>query len=184
MNAPATPSPLDGLIARLSALHPKRIDLSLDRMQLLLQRLDHPDRNLPPVNHIAGTQRNGSTLDGLAVIVLMVFAAALMDGIVARAVADPWKLAGFIAGIVFALVLALLTKINLDLAAPWTHTHTLAAEVSDVDGISISSDVRIAGRIVGQITDVQAKGSYSMVTFPVRKSMYEHSPPHSTTTLC
>ena len=43
-------------------------------------------------------QRNGSTLDGLAVIVLMVFATPLMDGIVARAVADPWKLAGFIGG--------------------------------------------------------------------------------------
>ena len=43
-------------------------------------------------------ERNGSTLDGLAVIVLMVFATPLMDGIVARAVADPWKLAGFIGG--------------------------------------------------------------------------------------
>jgi BASS family bile acid:Na+ symporter len=43
-------------------------------------------------------QRNGSTLDGLAVIVLMVFATPLMDGIVARAVADPSKLAGFIGG--------------------------------------------------------------------------------------
>jgi BASS family bile acid:Na+ symporter len=43
-------------------------------------------------------QRNGSTFDGLAVIVLMVFATPLMDGIVARAVADPWKLAGFIGG--------------------------------------------------------------------------------------
>ena len=39
-----------------------------------------------------------STLDGLAVIVLMIFAIPLMDGIVARAAADPWKLAGFIAG--------------------------------------------------------------------------------------
>jgi predicted Na+-dependent transporter len=38
------------------------------------------------------------TLDGLSVIVLMVFAIPLMDGIVARAEADPWKLAGFIAG--------------------------------------------------------------------------------------
>lgn len=38
------------------------------------------------------------TLDGLAVIVLMIFAIPLMDGIVARAEADPWKLAGFVAG--------------------------------------------------------------------------------------
>ena len=39
-----------------------------------------------------------STLDGLAVIVLMIFAIPLMDGIVARAMAEPWRLAGFIAG--------------------------------------------------------------------------------------
>src|SRR6202163_3433756 len=76
-------------------------------------------------------------------------------------------IAGFIAGVVVALVLALLTKINLDLAGPWTHTHTLTAQVSDVDGMSISSDVRIAGRNVGQVTDVQSKGSYSIVTFHV-----------------
>jgi virulence factor Mce-like protein len=76
-------------------------------------------------------------------------------------------IAGFIAGVVVALVLALLTKINLDLAGPWTHTHTLTAQVSDVDGMSISSDVRIAGRNVGQVTDVQSKGNYSIVTFHV-----------------
>jgi virulence factor Mce-like protein len=76
-------------------------------------------------------------------------------------------IAGFIAGVVVALVLALLTKINLDLAGPWTHTHTLTAQVSDVDGMSISSDVRIAGRNVGQVTDVQSKGTYSIVTFHV-----------------
>jgi virulence factor Mce-like protein len=75
--------------------------------------------------------------------------------------------AGFIAGVAMALVLGLLTKINLDLAAPWTSTHTLTAQVSDVDGISVSSDVRIAGRNVGQITAVTAKGTYSVVTFHV-----------------
>jgi dihydrofolate synthase/folylpolyglutamate synthase len=66
--AAATPSPLDGLIARLSALHPKRIDLSLDRMQLLLERLDHPERKLPPVIHVAGTNGKGSTVAYLRAI--------------------------------------------------------------------------------------------------------------------
>jgi BASS family bile acid:Na+ symporter len=44
------------------------------------------------------TRHASPALDGLSVIVLMVFAIPLMDGIVARAEADPWKLAGFIAG--------------------------------------------------------------------------------------
>ena len=64
MNAPAARSPgaLDELIARLSALHPNRIDLSLDRMHRLLERLDHPERKLPPVIHVAGTNGKGSTV--------------------------------------------------------------------------------------------------------------------------
>lgn len=76
-------------------------------------------------------------------------------------------IAGFIAGLVMVLVLGLLAKINLDFAAPWTATHTMSAQVSDVDGISVGSDVRIAGRAVGQITAVTAQGSYSTVTFHV-----------------
>jgi len=58
----ANPEPLGELIARLSALHPQQIDLSLDRMQRLLQRLDHPERVLPPVIHVAGTNGKGSTI--------------------------------------------------------------------------------------------------------------------------
>ena len=76
-------------------------------------------------------------------------------------------IAGFIAGAVMALMLGLLVNINLNLAAPWTTTHTLSAQVTDVDGISASSDVRIAGRVVGQITAVNAQGDYSIVTFHV-----------------
>jgi dihydrofolate synthase/folylpolyglutamate synthase len=59
---------LDELIARLSALHPKRIDLSLDRMHGLLARLDHPERKLPPVIHVAGTNGKGSTVAYLRAI--------------------------------------------------------------------------------------------------------------------
>ncbi len=70
MNAPAAqPSPpLGELIARLSALHAKRIDLSLERMQGLLERLDHPERRLPPVIHVAGTNGKGSTIAYLRAI--------------------------------------------------------------------------------------------------------------------
>ena len=70
MNAPAAKpaSPLGELIARLSTLHPRRIDLSLDRMQRLLQRLDHPERKLPPVVHVAGTNGKGSTIAYLRAI--------------------------------------------------------------------------------------------------------------------
>jgi dihydrofolate synthase/folylpolyglutamate synthase len=63
VNLPAANTPsLDGLIARLSALHPRQIDLSLDRMHRLLARLDHPEALLPPVIHVAGTNGKGSTI--------------------------------------------------------------------------------------------------------------------------
>ena len=51
----------DKVLARLYDLHPKKIDLSLDRMHQLLEKLDHPERKLPPVIHIAGTNGKGST---------------------------------------------------------------------------------------------------------------------------
>ena len=47
----------------------------------------------------------GTTLDGLSVAVLMVFAIPLMDGVVARAVAEPLKLAGFVAGAFAGMIL-------------------------------------------------------------------------------
>jgi dihydrofolate synthase/folylpolyglutamate synthase len=53
---------LDAVIGRLSALHQKRIDLGLERMHRLLERLGHPERKVPPVIHIAGTNGKGSTL--------------------------------------------------------------------------------------------------------------------------
>ncbi len=52
----------DALLARLLSLHPKLIDLSLERMWRLLAALDHPERTLPPVVHVAGTNGKGSTL--------------------------------------------------------------------------------------------------------------------------
>ncbi|MDX1540302.1 MAG: folylpolyglutamate synthase/dihydrofolate synthase family protein [Geminicoccaceae bacterium] len=52
----------DLILARLRRLHPKAIDLSLDRMWRILAALDHPERLLAPVVHIAGTNGKGSTL--------------------------------------------------------------------------------------------------------------------------
>ena len=42
-------------------LHPKVIDLTLDRVHRLLAALGNPERSLPPVVHIAGTNGKGST---------------------------------------------------------------------------------------------------------------------------
>jgi len=60
--------PFGELIARLSALHPRRIDLDLARTLRLLDRLDHPERKLPPVIHVAGTNGKGSTIAYLRAI--------------------------------------------------------------------------------------------------------------------
>jgi len=70
VNAPAAKGedPLGDVIARLSALHPKRIDLGLDRMHRVLARLDHPELRLPPVIHVAGTNGKGSTIAYLRAI--------------------------------------------------------------------------------------------------------------------
>jgi dihydrofolate synthase/folylpolyglutamate synthase len=69
VNAPAAKrTPLGEVIARLSALHPKRVDLDLERMHRLLARLGHPERKLPPVIHVAGTNGKGSTIAYLRAI--------------------------------------------------------------------------------------------------------------------
>ncbi|MDP2087027.1 MAG: folylpolyglutamate synthase/dihydrofolate synthase family protein [Gemmobacter sp.] len=51
----------DVILERMMALHPKVIDLTLDRVWRLLDRLGHPERALPPVIHVAGTNGKGST---------------------------------------------------------------------------------------------------------------------------
>jgi dihydrofolate synthase/folylpolyglutamate synthase len=55
------PSRSEAIIDRLHALHPKLIDLSLGRMQRCLDALGNPERRLPPVIHVAGTNGKGST---------------------------------------------------------------------------------------------------------------------------
>ncbi|WP_374299772.1 folylpolyglutamate synthase/dihydrofolate synthase family protein [Paracoccus sp. (in: a-proteobacteria)] len=51
----------DVILDRLMSLHPKVIDLSLDRMHRLLSALGNPERRIPPVIHVAGTNGKGST---------------------------------------------------------------------------------------------------------------------------
>ncbi|NOD64513.1 MULTISPECIES: folylpolyglutamate synthase/dihydrofolate synthase family protein [unclassified Ruegeria] len=51
----------DAILDRMMALHPKIIDLTLDRVWRLLAALDNPQLKLPPVIHIAGTNGKGST---------------------------------------------------------------------------------------------------------------------------
>ncbi len=50
------------VLQRLVDLHPKKIDLSLGRVEELLTRLDRPQEKLPPVVHVAGTNGKGSTI--------------------------------------------------------------------------------------------------------------------------
>ncbi len=58
MTAPTS----DAILERMMALHPKIIDLTLDRVWRLLDALGNPQDQLPPVIHVAGTNGKGSTL--------------------------------------------------------------------------------------------------------------------------
>jgi dihydrofolate synthase/folylpolyglutamate synthase len=55
-------NPRDEILSRLLSLHPKRIDLSLGRIERLLAALGNPHEHLPPVIHVAGTNGKGSTI--------------------------------------------------------------------------------------------------------------------------
>ena len=61
---------LDRLLQRLERLHPKFIDLSLERLLRLLIKLDNPHLKLPQVIHIAGTNGKGSTLSFIKQILI------------------------------------------------------------------------------------------------------------------
>lgn len=51
----------DIILQRMMSLHPKVIDLTLDRVWRLLDALGNPQDSLPPVIHIAGTNGKGSS---------------------------------------------------------------------------------------------------------------------------
>lgn len=56
-----SPQTSDAILQRMMALHPKIIDLTLDRVWRLLDALGNPQNALPPVIHVAGTNGKGST---------------------------------------------------------------------------------------------------------------------------
>lgn len=58
----------DEAILRLRANHPSLIDLTTGRVERLLAALGHPERRLPPVIHVAGTNGKGSTVAYLRAI--------------------------------------------------------------------------------------------------------------------
>lgn len=64
-NEPAKTEPV---LERLWALHPKVIDLSLERIERLLKALSNPERKMPPAIHIAGTNGKGSAIAFLRAI--------------------------------------------------------------------------------------------------------------------
>ncbi len=51
----------DAVLERMQRLHPKIIDLTLDRMDRCLSLVGNPHVRLPPVIHVAGTNGKGST---------------------------------------------------------------------------------------------------------------------------
>lgn len=51
----------DAVLDRMMTLHPKVIDLTLDRVHRLLTAVGNPEQRLPPVIHVAGTNGKGST---------------------------------------------------------------------------------------------------------------------------
>ncbi len=56
------------ILKRLELLHPKKIDLSLDRLKNLLHKLNNPHLRLPPTIHVAGTNGKGSVTSFLRCI--------------------------------------------------------------------------------------------------------------------
>ncbi|MDE2578846.1 MAG: bifunctional folylpolyglutamate synthase/dihydrofolate synthase [Hyphomicrobiales bacterium] len=59
---------LDAILARLLELHPRKIDLSLGRTLAILEKIGDPQKRLPKIVHIAGTNGKGSTLAFLRAI--------------------------------------------------------------------------------------------------------------------
>src|SRR5215204_1439973 len=50
----------DAIVQRLMSLHPRVITLGLERIERLLKNLGSPEKKLPPLIHVAGTNGKGS----------------------------------------------------------------------------------------------------------------------------
>ena len=59
---------LDALLSHLFTLHRKTIELSLGRIERLLAALGSPEKRLPPIIHVAGTNGKGSTISFMRAI--------------------------------------------------------------------------------------------------------------------
>lgn len=59
---------IDEALEALTQKHPRKIDLSLERLRLVLKRLGNPQNNCPPIIHVAGTNGKGSTVAFLRAI--------------------------------------------------------------------------------------------------------------------
>ena len=79
-------------------------------------------------------------------------------------------LAGAICGILMILVVGVMAKINIAYSAPWVSTHVLKMDVSNADAMANGSDVRIAGRLIGQVTSVNAQGNQAEVSMQINDS--------------
>jgi len=66
--AASSESRIEQALATLRALHPKKIDLGLERIEAVLAKLGHPEQQMPPIIHVAGTNGKGSTLANLRAI--------------------------------------------------------------------------------------------------------------------
>ena len=53
---------MDEILKKAGITHPKIIDLKLDRVKRLLRKLGNPEKSIPPVIHVAGTNGKGSTI--------------------------------------------------------------------------------------------------------------------------
>jgi dihydrofolate synthase/folylpolyglutamate synthase len=53
---------IEEVLKRVLELHPRKIDLSLERILKLLGKLGDPQKKLPPVIHVAGTNGKGSVV--------------------------------------------------------------------------------------------------------------------------
>ena len=62
MASPSSSETVAQALATLQALHPKKIDLGLERIERVLSALAHPEQKLPPTLHVAGTNGKGSTV--------------------------------------------------------------------------------------------------------------------------
>ncbi len=50
----------DPIVQRLMSHHPRVITLGLERIEQLLKQLGSPEKKLPPLVHVAGTNGKGS----------------------------------------------------------------------------------------------------------------------------